>query len=101
MPGRACVLAFISFVSSSRSFALHFRHAGNVRPNYISSGQNNLDSRDDCQADQFYADTIFAVLLIIALMAGRPVCSAQGKSGRARRCECMDERMEISAPCNT
>src|ERR1700691_660780 len=74
MPGRACVLAFISFVSSSGSFALHFRHAGNVRPNSISSGENNLDSRDDCQADQFYADTIFTALLIVALMAGNQVC---------------------------
>ncbi len=55
---------------------------------YISSGENNLDSRDDCQADRFYAATIFAVLLIVALMAGKRIGCAQGKSGWARRCEC-------------
>jgi hypothetical protein len=60
LPGRACGWAFNSFVSSSTSFALHFRHAGNVSPNYISQGENNLDSRDDCQAGQFYGDRKFA-----------------------------------------
>jgi hypothetical protein len=46
------------------SFALHFRRAGNVRPNYISGGENNLDSRDECQAGHFYVDKIFVIATV-------------------------------------